>query len=171
MFLLLTGPGKRDTLFLRERAPKGSRPRGEGVGEGCFVHRGGKKALADATVSGQRQHEWAHEGIVLERPDRPPTTDIEVDLQLLTFIEQYASNPIRSEILQFLGAHPERCLSAQEVAEGIGRSHRLVRLELYELSLLQVVRAIGHNGQMCYRLSKDQTVRDLVARFAAALDG
>jgi len=69
-----------------------------------------------------------------------------------------------------MGAHPEMSVSASEVAGQIGRSRRLVRLELYELALGHVVKPIGHNGRICYRLSGDKTIRDLVARFALALD-
>jgi len=95
--------------------------------------------------------------------------DTEVDFRFLTFIEQYASNPIRSEILHFFGSHPEHPATAQDIATQIGRSHRVVHLELYELVLWHVIEVYGENGQRMYRLSDNQAVRDLAIRFALAL--
>lgn len=124
----------------------------------------------DATSSRSQQRLEPVPELCADSTDRNTPTDKELDLQFLTFVEQYASNPIRSEVLQFMGTHPEVSASASEVASQIGRSRRLVRLELYELALGHVVKPIGHNGQICYRLSGDKTIRDLVARFAWALD-
>ncbi|NOZ06732.1 MAG: hypothetical protein GXP41_10360 [Chloroflexi bacterium] len=104
-----------------------------------------------------------------ELPSQYHLGDKEVDLQFLTFIELHACNPIRSEVLGYLGNHPEQPVSAKEIAREIGRSPRLVHLELYELALWNIVEPALQNDKRKFRLSEQQATRDLAIRFALAM--
>ena len=95
--------------------------------------------------------------------------DKEVDLHFLTFIELHACNPIRSEVLGYLGNHPEQPVSTKEIAREIGRSPQLVHRELYELALWNIVEPALQSDKHKFRLSEQQSTRDLAIRFALAM--
>ena len=65
---------------------------------------------------------------------QPPTK--EIDVAFLVFIERYATDLLKWDILTFFANNPEFCISASTLAKHIGRSVHSVRPELSEVDRL-----------------------------------
>jgi hypothetical protein len=90
----------------------------------------------------------------------------EIDLDLLVFIERYATNLLKWDLLTFFGNHPEEKMNAEEVAKRVGRSYKAVRSELGDLAILELLHKSSENGQSAYQLTCDSFLRSQVIRFA-----
>lgn len=90
----------------------------------------------------------------------------EVDLDLLVFIERYATNLLKWDLLSFFGNHPEEKINANEVAKRVGRSYKTVRSELGDLAILELLHKSSENSQPVYQLTCDSVLRSQVIRFA-----
>jgi len=96
-------------------------------------------------------------------------TSREIDVELLAFIERYATNLARWDLLAFFGRNPSICDSAHGIAAQIGRRPRIVQKELDDLAYLGLLRAHSNGEGMRYELVHTQKTRRTVMRFARRL--
>jgi hypothetical protein len=90
----------------------------------------------------------------------------EIDLDLFVFVERYATNLLKWDLLTFFGAYPDDEKTAEEIAGLLGRNYRAVRSELGDLVILGVLRQGGNNGNPAYQLTNDHILRGQVIKFA-----
>src|SRR5207249_9662278 len=63
----------------------------------------------------------------------------EVDIELFAFVERYATNLVRWDLLLFFGANPEVRLNAADLARQVRRNVKATTKELDDLSYLRVL--------------------------------
>jgi len=98
-------------------------------------------------------------------PLRSPTKEIDVDF--LVFVERYATDLLKWDILTFFAHHPDFCVSASKVAKYIGRSVHSVRPELGDLVLSSVLsQSQLADGQPLYQLTATPHLRAMTLKFA-----
>ena len=90
----------------------------------------------------------------------------EIDLELLVFIERYATNLLKWDLLTFFGSRPEVKLKAEEIARQVGCSYKAVRSELGDLAILGLLYKSSEQGQPVYQLTFDSILRPQVMKFA-----
>lgn len=91
----------------------------------------------------------------------------EVDVAFLVFIERYATNLLKWDILSFFAKCPDFCVSASTVAEEIGRSVHSVWPELGDLVLLGILTQCDQNEeQPLYQLTKSADLRKMALKLA-----
>lgn len=89
----------------------------------------------------------------------------EIDLELLAFIERYANNPIKWEIVTFFGQNPYTRDSAFGIAQRLGRSPKIILPELFDLSLLGLLERKETNGQAIFQLRAKKELWNLLFKF------
>ena len=94
----------------------------------------------------------------------------EVDIDLLVFIERYASDLLKWDLISFFAQNPNLHDTADNVARGIGRDPRVVRSELGDLAILGVLEREHLDGANIYNLTQHPNLRKLVLRFAQHLN-
>ncbi len=91
----------------------------------------------------------------------------EVDIELFAFVERYATNLIRWDLLLFFGNHPEAHLTAAELARKLRRGVKTVTKELDDLTYLRVLVRRYTPQQVTYQLALHGGARRAVIRLAA----
>ncbi len=91
----------------------------------------------------------------------------EVDVELFTFIERYATNLIRWDLLLYFGQHPRGPMEPAEMAREIHRSLKATTKELDDLTYLGVLTRHYRPEKVTYRLSRRGRIRNAVVRLAA----
>jgi len=98
-------------------------------------------------------------------PLQPPTKEVDVDF--LVFVERYASDLLKWDILTFFAYHPNFSVSASKVASHIGRSVHSVRPELGDLAMLSILNQEQMpEGQTLYQLTEIPHLREMALKFA-----
>ncbi len=100
----------------------------------------------------------------------PSPSGSEIDLELLTFIERYATNLVRWDLLLYFGRHPSACDSASTIAKRVGRKTHSVQKELDDLALLGVLRMHANGEGIQYRLTRALPMRRAIIRLARYFD-
>lgn len=95
----------------------------------------------------------------------------EVDIEVLTFIERYATNLARWDVLLFFGRNPVAQDNANGIARQIGRRARSIAKELEDLTYLGVLHAQPNGKGLTYQLTRAPAVRRAVMRLAKHFDG
>ena len=95
--------------------------------------------------------------------------DREIDVELLAFIERYATELLKWDIVTFFGHNPHTYDTAENIACSIGRNHQAVTLELGDLALLALLRQTRANGKIVYRLTPNRHLREVTLRFVGSL--
>ena len=91
----------------------------------------------------------------------------EIDVAFLVFIERYATDLLKWDILTFFAKNPDLCVSAATVAEHIGRTVHSVQPELGDLVLLDVLNQCEPgDDHSLYQLTKTSDLRRMVLKFA-----
>lgn len=90
----------------------------------------------------------------------------EIDVELLAFIERYATNLARWDLLAYFGRNPSACDTAHGIATEVRRRTRIVRKELDDLTFLGVLRAHENGNGMLYELARAPKTRRAIVRFA-----
>ena len=90
----------------------------------------------------------------------------EIDVELFTFIERYATNLTRLDLLIYFGQHPSLQLNTLEIAKRIGRATRSVQKELDDLVYLGILRVNRNAGNAHYGLTRTPATRRAVVRLA-----
>ena len=94
----------------------------------------------------------------------------ELDLEVFTFVERYATNLVRWDLLLFFGRNPDAQLSATEIARQVKRSASATLKELDDLTYLRVFTRRYTPNRTTYQLSRRAGVRRAVARLADGVD-
>lgn len=95
-----------------------------------------------------------------------PTPAQEIDVELFTFIERYATNLARWDLFIFFGRRPTSQSSASEIARQIGRASRSVQKELDDLVYLGILRVHRVEGNSHYGLTRTAATRRAIVRLA-----
>jgi len=95
-----------------------------------------------------------------------PTRAHEIDVEVLTFVERYATNLARWDLLIFFGQNPSMCDGAPSIARQIGRRTHIIEKELDDLAYLGVLRARRNGKGMLYELARVPATLRTVVRFA-----
>jgi hypothetical protein len=90
----------------------------------------------------------------------------EVDVELLTFVERYATNLTRWDLLLFFGRNPATCANAHGIARRIGRRPQSLVKELDDLAFLGVLRTHANGNGRQYQLGRAPSTRRAVLRLA-----
>ena len=91
----------------------------------------------------------------------------EIDLELFTFVERYATNNFRWDLILMFGAQPDKELTAREIADQLRRSAFATTKELDDLTYLRVLVRRYTPERITYRLTKRLTLRRSATRLAA----
>ena len=95
----------------------------------------------------------------------------EVDVDLLVFIERYAKDLLKWDLISFFARNPNLYDTAENVARRIGRNPRVIRPELSDLAMLGVLERNSLNSTHIYQLTQHPDLRRLALRFARHLNG
>ena len=95
----------------------------------------------------------------------------EVDVDLLVFIERYASDLLKWDIISFFAQNPDLYDTADNIAQHVGRNSRAVRPELGDLVILGILEWGHLNGDHVYQLTQRSDLRRLALKFARHLNG
>lgn len=90
----------------------------------------------------------------------------EIDVDFLVFIERYATDLLKWDILSFFANHPDFCVSASTVAAQVGRTVQAVRPELGDLVLLGILTQCDQEDQTLYQLTKAADLRKMTLKLA-----
>jgi hypothetical protein len=100
-------------------------------------------------------------------PASSPKSLQEVDIELFTFVERYATNLVRMELLLFFGYNPGERITAVDLARAVRRSLRATKKELDDLTYLRVLTRRYTPEKTTYQLARSAGVRRAVMRLAA----
>ncbi len=106
---------------------------------------------------------------VSQRPTRGDATlksSNEIDVELLAFMERYATNLARWDLLLFFGQNPTARDTAHGIAFQLGRRTRIVQKELDDLTFLGILRTHENGRGMSYELARTRKTRRTIVRFA-----
>lgn len=94
----------------------------------------------------------------------------EVDVDFLVFVERYATDLLKWDILALFAHNPSFCAPASKIAQRIGRSTHSIQPELGDLALLGILEQLpGDNDQTLYQLTQESHLRRLILKFANQL--
>lgn len=94
-------------------------------------------------------------------------TFAEVDIELFTFVERYATNLVRWDLLLYFGSHPDQRITAPELARQMRRTLKATTKELDDLTYLRVLTRRYNPEQVTYQLVRKGATRRAVTRLAA----
>lgn len=94
----------------------------------------------------------------------------EVDVDFLVFVERYATDLLKWDILTLFARNPSFSASAAQIARYIGRNAYLIQPELGDLALLGILEQTpGPDNQMLYQLTPKPHLRRVIMKFADQL--
>ena len=88
----------------------------------------------------------------------------EIDVELLTFVERYATNLVRWDLLVFFGRNPETRDTAAHIATRVGRRSTVVNQELEDLVYLGILNSEPEDPFCIYHLTPSANVRQALRR-------
>lgn len=89
----------------------------------------------------------------------------EIDVAFLVFVERYATDLIKWDILTLFAHNPDFPMPASKTAKHLGRSVHSIRPELGDLALLGILnQSHKQNGQAVYRLTKEPQLRKMALK-------
>ena len=94
----------------------------------------------------------------------------EVDIELFTFVERYATNLVRWDLLLFFGRHPRSAVTPGKLSQAMQRSLKATAKELDDLTYLRVLMRHYTPQKTTYRLVNRGPARRTVMRLAAYAD-
>jgi hypothetical protein len=104
----------------------------------------------------------------MQSPLQPPGK--EVDVGFLVFIQRYATELLKWDILTFFARHPNFSGSVSHIAQDLGRSTHTIQPELGDLTLLGILeRQQTADHQVLYQLTKESYLRRMILKFANQL--
>lgn len=90
----------------------------------------------------------------------------EIDLELFTFVERYATTNFRLDLILWFGRNPNAALTAGEIAAQLRRNVITTTKELDDLTYLRVLVRRYTPERTTYRLTKRANVRQVAMRLA-----
>ena len=101
---------------------------------------------------------------------QPPSKEVDVDF--LVFVERYATDLLKWDILTFFARNPDFCAPAAQIAQQIGRNNYPIQPELGDLTLLGILeQSQGQTHQPMYQLTSNPHLRRVILKFAHQLAG
>jgi len=97
----------------------------------------------------------------------PPRGAAEIDLELFTFVERYATTNFRLDLILWFGRNPDTELTSDQVASALRRNVVVTTKELDDLTYLRVLVRRYTPERTTYRLTKRLNVRSVAMRLAA----
>jgi hypothetical protein len=91
----------------------------------------------------------------------------EVDVELLTFVERYATNLLRWDLLLLFGSKPDASMTPVEIAQLVRRGVANTTKELDDLNYLHVLTRRYTPQKVTYQLSRRGNIRRATTRLAA----
>jgi hypothetical protein len=91
----------------------------------------------------------------------------ELDIELFTFVERYATNLVRMDLLMFFGGNPEERITAANLARVVRRTLRATKKELDDLTYLRILTRRYTPEKVTYQLTRRREARSAVMRLAA----
>lgn len=102
-----------------------------------------------------------------DKVNHSPVRDAaEIDLELFTFVERYATTNFRLDLILLFGNQPDSELTSQEIAKQLRRGIYPTTKELDDLTYLRVLVRHYTPERTTYRLTKRATVRRTAIRLA-----
>ncbi len=99
-----------------------------------------------------------------------PTPTREVDVEFLVFVQRYATDLLKWDILSFFAHHPDVRIPVHQLSQKIGRSPHSILPELGDLKILGVLEQIRlPNNQILYQLTRKSDLRKMALKFADQL--
>lgn len=108
--------------------------------------------------------------MIVSIPNQRQPIKKELDLDLLTFVERHATNPVRWDIVAFFGGNPNGQITAEAVAQQVSVPPTTVNRELDELVVLGLLEPKQVNGALAYCLTGYEPLRQAALRFATQMD-
>lgn len=90
----------------------------------------------------------------------------EIDLELFTFVERFATNNVRWDLILLFGKEPDSEMTSQEIAGQLRRGVFVTTQELDDLTYLRVLVRRYTPERITYRLSRRAAVRRSAIRLA-----
>ena len=90
----------------------------------------------------------------------------EIDIDLMTFVERYATNLTRWDVLIYFGRNPEASDSVDMIARKVGRRPTVVVKELDDLTYLGILCTRQNGHGMLYELAPLKDMRRIITRLA-----
>ncbi|MCB0208731.1 MAG: hypothetical protein KDJ52_05360 [Anaerolineae bacterium] len=97
-----------------------------------------------------------------------PVLTKEVDVDFLVFVERYATDLLKWDILTLFGQNPNIKASLSKIAQSVGRSVTSVRPEVGDLTLVGILEQTPspHRDEALFQLTQSPQFRRLVIKFA-----
>jgi len=95
----------------------------------------------------------------------------EVDVNLLAFVERYATGAVKWDIIAFFGENPYTSDTARSIAQRIGRSLDIVLPELIDLAMVGLLERIVIDGAVVFQLTQEQALRQTTFNFVRHFRG
>lgn len=90
----------------------------------------------------------------------------EIDVELMTFVERYATNLTRWDLLLYFGKNPDASDNVEFIANRLGRFPNMVLKELDDLTYLGILCTRQNGHGMKYELAPLQGLRRTITRLA-----
>lgn len=101
----------------------------------------------------------------MDTVSQPPTKEVDVDF--LVFVERYATDLLKWDLLTFFGHNPDFCGSSSQIAQRLGRTSMVIRPELGDLALLGILdKTQAPGGKILYKLTQEPHLKSLTLKFA-----
>ncbi len=97
----------------------------------------------------------------------PSAPSAEIDVELFTFIERYATNLVRWDLLLFFGSNPDSKVTAPDLARRLKRTLRSTTKELEDFTYLRLLTRRYTPGRVTYQLTRRGPIRQAVKKLAA----
>lgn len=104
--------------------------------------------------------------MTLSRSVVPSRSLPEVDIELFTFVERYATNLVRMDLLMYFGRNPDEKITAGDLARAVHRTLRATKKELDDLTYLHILARHYTQEKATYQLTRRGAARRSVIRLA-----
>ena len=97
---------------------------------------------------------------------KPPAKEVDVDF--MVFVERYATDLLKWDILTFFSHNPEFFGTTEQIAQRLGRSSHSIRPELGDLALLGILdqKQRTEDHKTLFKLTQEPKLRQLTLKFA-----
>jgi hypothetical protein len=95
----------------------------------------------------------------------------EVDVDLLAFVERYATGTVKWDIIAFFGENPYTGDTAKSIAQRIGRSLDIVLPDLIDLAMVGLLERIKIDGAVVFQLTRREALRQTTFNFVRHFRG
>jgi hypothetical protein len=113
----------------------------------------------------------SREYITGEEPASAQVPLEEVDVDLLAFVERYATGVVKWDIIAFFGQNTYTGDTARSIAQRIGRSLDIVLPELIDLAMVGLLERIKIDGAVVFQLTQEQALRQTTFNFVRHFRG